>query len=77
MGWNLVKLAYLEFIKKHINNVLENLECRKDTNPLHISQLCIYYYADVLSAVVSEVQLEDGQMYMKAITENKDGKIIL
>ena len=46
VGWNLVKLAYQEFLKKYNINVFEDFECPDAVNPLLFSQLCIYYYAD-------------------------------
>ena len=39
-------------------------------NPLLFSQLCIYYYADVVPAVVNEIQDEDGLVY----TEGKNDR---
>ena len=44
-------------------------------NPL-FSQLCIYYYADKVPAVVNEIETEDCPVYTEVITKNKDGKII-
>ena len=41
-----------------------------------ISQLCIFYYADVVPAVVNERQDEDGLIYTEEITKNKKGNII-
>ena len=76
MGWNLVKLAYQEFLKKYNINVFEDFECPDGVNPLLFSQLCIYYYADVVPAVVNEIQDEDGLVYTKEITKNKKGNII-
>ena len=76
VGWNLVKLAYQEFLKKYNINVLEDSECPDGVNPLVFSQLCIYYYADVVPAVVNEIQDEDGLVYTEEITKNKKGNII-
>ena len=76
MWWNLVKLAYQEFLKKYNINVFEDFECQDGVNPLLFSQLCIYYYAHVVPAVVNEIQDEDGLIYTKEITKNKKGKII-
>ena len=36
-----------------------------------IYQLCIYYYADVVPAVVSKIQDEDGLIYTEEMTKNK------
>ena len=63
VGWNLVKLAYQEFLKKYNINVFEDFECPDGVNPLLFSQLCIYYYADMVPAVVSEIQDKDGLIY--------------
>ena len=76
VGWNLVRLAYEEFTKEHNPSVFENLKCPKGVEPLLFSQLCIYYYADKVPAVINEIQIEDGLIYTEAVTKNKDGKII-
>ena len=75
VGWNLVRLAYEEFTKKHSPIVFENFECPDSVEPLLFSQLCIYYYADKVPAVVHEIEAEDDIVYTEAITKNKDGKI--
>ena len=67
MGWNLVKLANQEFLKKYNIDVFEDFECPDEVNPLLFSQLCIYYYADVVPAVVNEIQGADGLIYTKEI----------
>ena len=67
-GWNLVKLAYQEFFKKYNTDVFEDFECLDGVNPLLFSQLFIYYYADVLPAVVNEIQDEDGLVYTEEVT---------
>ena len=74
VGWNLVRLAYEEFTKKHNPIMLENVECPEGVEPLLFSQLCIYYYADKVPAAVHEVKAEDGLVYTVAMTKNKDGK---
>ena len=76
VGWNLVKLAYPEFLKKYNIDVFEDFECLDGVNPLLFSQLCIYYYADVVSAVVNKIQDEDGLVYSEEIMKNKKGNII-
>ena len=76
VGWNLVKLAYQEFLKKYNIDVFEDFECPDGVNPLLFSQLCIYYYADIVPAEVNEIQDEDELVYTKEITKNKKGKII-
>ena len=76
VGWNLVKLAYQEFLKKYNIDVFEDFECLDGVNPLLFSQLCIYYYAAVLPAVVNEICDEDGLVYTEEVTKNKKGNII-
>ena len=76
VGWNLVKLAYQEFLKKYNIDVFEDFECPDGVNPLLFSQLCINYYADVVPAVVSEICDEDGLVYTKEVTKNKKCNII-
>ena len=63
--------AYQDFLKKYNINVFENFECPDGVNPLLFSQLCIYYYADVLPTVVNKIQEEDGLVYTKEVTKNK------
>ena len=50
---------------------LRTLNAQMESDPLLFSQLCIYYYADVVPAVVNEIQDEDGLVYTKEITKNK------
>ena len=76
VGWNLVKLVYQEFLGKYDIDVFEDFECLDGVNPLLFSQLCIYYYADVVPAVVNKIQDEDGLVYTEEITKNKRGNII-
>ena len=76
VGWNLVKLVYQEFLKKNITSTYLRLECLDGVHPLLFSQLCIYYYADAVSAVVNEIQEEDGQVYTEEVTKNKEGKTV-
>ena len=40
-------------------------------NPLLYLQLCIYYYADVVPAVMNKIQDEDVVVYTTEITKNK------
>ena len=76
VGWNLVKLAYQEFLKKYNIDIFEDFECPDGVNPLLFSQLFIYYYADVVPAVVNEIQDEGGLVYTEGLTKNKEGRII-
>ena len=72
----MVKLAYQDFLEKYNIEVFEDFECPDGVNPLLFSQLCIYYYADVVPAVVNEIQDESGLVYTEEITKNKKGKTI-
>ena len=74
--WNLVKLAYQEFLKKCNINLFEDFECQDGVNPLLFSQLCIYFSTDVVPAVVNDIQDEDGLVYTKEITKNRKVKIV-
>ena len=76
VGWNLVKLAYQEFLKKYNIDVFEDFECPDGVNPLLFSQMCIYYYADVVPAVVNKKQDKDGFIYTEEVTKNRKGNII-
>ena len=60
--------------QKYNINVFEDFECPDRVNPLLFSQLCIYYYADVVLAVVNKIQDEDGLVYTKEITGNRQVK---
>ena len=72
----MVKLAYQEFLKKYNINVFEDFECPDGVNPLLFSQLYIYYYAEVVPAVVNEIQDEDGIIYTEKATKNRKGNAI-
>ena len=63
VGWNLVKLAYQEFLKKYNINMFEDFECPDIVSALLFLQLCIYYYSDVVPAVMNEIQDKDGLVY--------------
>ena len=75
-GWDLVRLAYEELTKKHNPIIFENFEYLKGLDPLLFSWLCIYYYADIVIAVVNEIQAEDSLFYTAAVPQNKECKII-
>ena len=62
--------------QKYNIDVFEDFECPDGVNPLVFSQLCIYYYADVVPAVVNERQDEDGLVYTEEITRNNKGNSI-
>ena len=61
--------------QKYNIKAFENFECPDRVNPLLFSQLCIYYYTDVVPAVVNEIQEEDGLVYTEGKNKNK-GKIV-
>ena len=71
-----MELAYQEFLKKYNIDVFKDFECLDGVNPLLFSQLCIYYYTDVVPAVVSEIQDEEGIINTKNITKNKKGNTV-
>ena len=62
--------------QKYNINVFEDFECPDGVNPLLFSQLCIYYYADVVPAVVNEIQDENGLVYTEEITINRKDRIL-
>ena len=62
--------------KKCSIDVFEDFEYPDGFNPLLFSQLCIYYYADVVPAMVNEIHDKDGLVYTEEITKNKKGNII-
>ena len=61
--------------QKYNINVFEDFECPDGVNPLLFPQLCIYYYGDVVPAVVNEIHDEDVLVYTEEITKNKKGNI--
>ena len=44
IGWNLIKLAYQEFTKKHPVEVYNSCQCPQNVEPLLFSQLCVLLY---------------------------------
>ena len=75
ISWNLIKLAYQEFIKKHPVEVYNSFQCPQNVDPLLYSQLCVYYYTDVRPVVVNEV-IEGDCVYIKSIATNLDGEVV-
>ena len=51
--------------QKYNIDVFEGFEYLDGINPLLFSQLCIYYFADVVPIVVNEIHDEDGLVYTK------------
>ena len=46
VGWNLVHLAFKEFIKLYGTAVFDSFDCPSGVSPLLFSQLCVYYHTD-------------------------------
>ena len=65
------KTSFPRVPKKYNIDVFEDFEYPDGVNPLLFSQLCIYYYADVVPAVVNEIQDEDGLVYTKETTKTR------
>ena len=62
--------------QKYNINIFEDFECLDGVNPLLFSQLFIYYYTDVVPAVVNEIENEEGLVFTEEVTKNKEGKIV-
>ena len=75
ISWNLIKLAYQEFIKRYPVEEFKSFQCPQNVDPLLFSQLCVYYYTDVRPAVVNEV-IEGYCAYTKSIATNLDGEVV-
>ena len=75
ISWNLIKLAYQEFIKKYPVEVFNNFQCSQHVDPLLFSQLCVYYYTDVRPAEVNKV-IEGDCVYTESIVTNLDGEVV-
>ena len=73
--WNLIKLAYQEFVKKYPIEVFSRFHCPQNIDSLLFSQLCVYYYRDARPAVVSEV-IEGDYVYTESIATNLDGEVV-
>ena len=73
--WNLINLAYQEFVKKYPIEVFNSFQWPQNIDPLLFSQLCVYYYTDIRPAVVNEVT-EGDCIYTEAITTNLDGEVV-
>ena len=43
VGWNLIRLAFEEFVKIHGLDALEHFKCPDGFSPLLFSQLCVFY----------------------------------
>ena len=56
---------------KHNPIVFEDFKCPEGVEPLLFSQLCIYYYANKVPAVVHKIEAEDGLVYTKAVTKTR------
>ena len=73
--WNLVKLAYQEFVKKYPAEVFNGFQCPQNIDPLLFSQLCINYHTDVRPPVVNEV-IEGDCIYTESIATNLNGEVV-
>ena len=71
-GWNLVKLAYLTFIKSIKDAMFKNFEYLTNIDQFLFSYLCIYH----TSAVNNETCLL-GFMFTESVTFNNSGDIII
>ena len=65
IGWNLIRLVYQEFIKKHPVEVFNGFQCPQNVDPLLFSRLCVYYYTDIRPTVVSEVKEGDQSIWVR------------
>ena len=74
IGWNLIKLAYQEFIKKYPVEVFNSFQCPQNVDPLLFSQLCVYFYTDIWPAVVNEI-IKGDCVYTESIATNLDGDV--
>ena len=73
--WNLIRLTYQEFIKKHPIEAFKIFQCPWNMDPLLFLQLCVYCYTDIRPAVVSGVK-ESDCVYTKSITTHMDGGVV-
>ena len=62
VGWNLKKLAYEVFVKKHGVLCLENFDCPTRVSPLLFSQLCVFHHCKA------------GQFQSDSVTLNTNGQ---
>ena len=71
--WNLVKLAFQEFVQKYLVAVFNSFQCPQDIDPLLFSQLCVYYCTDVKPAAGNEL-IEGDCVYTESIATVLDGE---
>ena len=57
VGWNLVYLAFKEFIKLYETTIFDSFNCPSGVSPLLFSQLCVYYYTDVCTIQASGIYI--------------------
>ena len=62
VGWNLIKLAYEEFVKNYGVLCLENFDCPTGVSPMLFSQLCVYHHCKA------------GGLQSDSVTLNTDGQ---
>ena len=73
--WNLIQLAYQEFVKIHPVEVFSSFQCPQNIDPLLFFQLCVCYYTDVRPAVVYKV-IEGDCVYTESIATNLNGEVV-
>ena len=55
VGWNLVRLAYEEFVKQHGGLRLGQFDHTASVDPLLFSQFHVFHYTDVRKSTVNEI----------------------
>ena len=75
VGWNLVRLAYEEFVKKYGDSNFDQFNCPASMDPLLFSQLCMFHYMEVRKPTFNEIH-EQGQIYMEFIATNSIGEVV-
>ena len=75
IDWNLIKLAYQEFIIKYPVELFNSFQCPQNVDPLLFSQLCVYFYTYIRPAVVNEI-IEGDCVYTESIATNLDGEVV-
>ena len=75
ISWNLIKLAYQEFVRKYPVEVFNSFQCPQNVDPLLFSQLCVYYYTDVRPAMVNKF-IKGDCVYTESIATNLNGEVV-
>ena len=66
IGWNMIWLANYVFMEKNVVDIFNSFECLGGVNPLLISQLCLYHYAEIF---------KDNTLGMWSIYHQSDSNI--